>query len=623
VLRKISEMKKQKIFSTALYSIIWLLTLFAWIPPNANAQADGDVISVAWSPDGTRIVGGGTDGLLRIWDTEGQKVLDITGLTGFVRSVDWSPDGTKIVSGGDDETIRVWDSYNGELLATLVGHQDGIQGVDWSPDGSMIAGASFNDLENLRVWDANTYQQIAIHSSATLSDVFWSPDSTKLIAAASNGFLLIYNVNLGDPTGPSAIDGGYLTARWSPDGAKIAGGDSNGLIHIWDAFTYEPLSTLTGHTDGVHAIAFSPNSENLASASNDGTIRIWDVATGETIATFPKPVIFTTSISWSPDGCRLAFGGENGIVEIVDVFQDDAGECGQNVDSGGEAEPPIYSLAWSLDGSKIAVGRGGAPFVQIIDASTLTIIKDLSTISGTVFSLDWNQDGTKLAEVTIYGGHVWDVGTWEVVTSIPLTRLASVGWSPDGTKLAVSLIDDSVGIISAINGQVLSPMPSAGLFFDWSPDGTKLVSGSGYSNDIYISDIAAQERIMTLTGHTSGIETLDWSPDGTKIASGSNDNTVKIWDAATGELLLTKSTHTALVTAVAWRFDSIILASASSDGTIQIWDAVTGQELNTIQANDDLNALAWSPAGCSVAYAGDEVGVEIVEVFQDDNGVCE
>ena len=28
----------------------------------------------------------------------------------FIRTVNYSPDGTKIVSGGDDKTLKVWDS---------------------------------------------------------------------------------------------------------------------------------------------------------------------------------------------------------------------------------------------------------------------------------------------------------------------------------------------------------------------------------------------------------------------------------------------------------------------------------------------------------------------------------
>ena len=36
--------------------------------------------------------------------------------SGWIRSVAFSPDGTKIVSGSDDETIKVWDSGASQAL---------------------------------------------------------------------------------------------------------------------------------------------------------------------------------------------------------------------------------------------------------------------------------------------------------------------------------------------------------------------------------------------------------------------------------------------------------------------------------------------------------------------------
>ncbi len=72
------------------------------------------VNSVAFSPDGRRIVsGGGTNisGELKVWDAEsGQETLTLKGHTTYVTSLAFSPDGRRIVSGSGDKTLKVWDA---------------------------------------------------------------------------------------------------------------------------------------------------------------------------------------------------------------------------------------------------------------------------------------------------------------------------------------------------------------------------------------------------------------------------------------------------------------------------------------------------------------------------------
>ncbi|MGH3869317.1 MAG: WD40 repeat domain-containing protein, partial [Pseudonocardiaceae bacterium] len=72
------------------------------------------VWAVAWSPDGTRLLTGGTDSTARIWDaTTAQPLHQLTGHTGGVWAVAWSPDGTRLLTGGTDSTVRVWDATSG------------------------------------------------------------------------------------------------------------------------------------------------------------------------------------------------------------------------------------------------------------------------------------------------------------------------------------------------------------------------------------------------------------------------------------------------------------------------------------------------------------------------------
>ena len=65
---------------------------------------------MGWSPDGARLVSGGSDRTVRVWEADSGRLLHtLTGHTRRVSAVGWSPDGSRLVSGGSDRTVRVWE----------------------------------------------------------------------------------------------------------------------------------------------------------------------------------------------------------------------------------------------------------------------------------------------------------------------------------------------------------------------------------------------------------------------------------------------------------------------------------------------------------------------------------
>ena len=57
---------------------------------------------------------------MKIWDAvSGQLSRTFAGHTSRVMSVAFTPDGKRIVSGGLDRTIKIWDIASGQLLRTL------------------------------------------------------------------------------------------------------------------------------------------------------------------------------------------------------------------------------------------------------------------------------------------------------------------------------------------------------------------------------------------------------------------------------------------------------------------------------------------------------------------------
>lgn len=64
--------------------------------------------------------------------------MRLKGHTDEVLSVAFSPDGRRILTGSSDGTARLWDAASGDELLTLEGHEPGVSFVAFSSDGSKV-----------------------------------------------------------------------------------------------------------------------------------------------------------------------------------------------------------------------------------------------------------------------------------------------------------------------------------------------------------------------------------------------------------------------------------------------------------------------------------------------------
>ena len=128
------------------------------------------VTSVAFSPDGQRIVTGSRDQTAKVWEAaSGRELLTLKGHSAAISSVAFSPDGQRIVTGSEDQTAKVWEAASGKELLTLKGHSAAICSVAFSPDGQRIVTGS--DDQTAKVWEAASGKELLTlkgHSDADL-----------------------------------------------------------------------------------------------------------------------------------------------------------------------------------------------------------------------------------------------------------------------------------------------------------------------------------------------------------------------------------------------------------------------------------------------------------------------
>ncbi|KAH7917380.1 WD40 repeat-like protein [Leucogyrophana mollusca] len=174
-------------------------------PGREPLKCGGNVFSVVFSPDGSRIAAGLGDGYFQVIEiSTGECVVGpIKGHTrGIVSSVVYSPDGRLLITASRDQSIRVWDSKTGiEVGKPMLGHDNYVNCISITADGRRIASAG--EDATVRVWDLETRLQVghSFHVDHWVNSVEFSPDNRYIISDNGKN-----NVYLWDTESP-AIQG--------------------------------------------------------------------------------------------------------------------------------------------------------------------------------------------------------------------------------------------------------------------------------------------------------------------------------------------------------------------------------------------------------------------------------
>jgi WD40 repeat protein/predicted KAP-like P-loop ATPase len=305
--------------------------------PMIFARLESAVNSVAFSPDGRKIIAGLGDGTLQLFEAISGKTIGkpFQGHEDNVRSVAFSPDGKVIVSGSKDKTLRLWN-LQGNQIGNSFGHDRTVSSVTFSPDGKAIVSGSAN---RLRLWDlqGNQIGNPFLVNSAVYSVAF-SPDGKAIISGSDKRDwrlllpiggdtfdILISGLEVslrlwdlqGNQIGSSfGHDRTVRSVTFSPDGKVIVSGSDDKTIRLWDLQGNQIGNPFLGHKSFVTSVAFSPEGKVIVSGSYDKTIRLWDLQGNQIGNPFLGHKSFVTSVAFSPDGKAIISGSYDKTIRL-------------------------------------------------------------------------------------------------------------------------------------------------------------------------------------------------------------------------------------------------------------------------------------------------------------------
>jgi WD40 repeat protein len=321
------------------------------------------------------------------------------------------------------------------------------------------------------------------------------------------------------------LDDHAIGAAWSPDGSRLAAAAVGGPVAIFDATSGHRMATIPGHNFGTTSLSWRFDGGAIATGGQDGTVRIWEPESAGLLhaldagAGWVEAVAFATHRDWlvSAAGRKLRLWNSKG--ELVtdyaphpSTISDVAWQIGEPyfttaaygqlaIFRPGEPQPykkfewkgSILRVVWSPDSNYVATGNQDASVHFWYRRSGKDL--EMSGYSAKVRELAWDATSRYLATGGSPVVTVWDCG----------------GKGPAGTRPIQ--LDGHNALPTALAYQHKGPLLASGCRTGrvclWSP---------AKGEDLLFS--------ATLDGE---ITRLSWSPDDRLLAAATSEGAIRVY----------------------------------------------------------------------------------------------
>ncbi len=540
----------------------------------------GYVSAVAISQDGQMLVSGGEDGIIILWNADGQQIAELKGHTGSIIGLAMVPATRNLLSSSSDGSMILWDletrqrimAYDpvGSPITDLAIALKVPRAVSGHLDGSVVMWDLASPHPLYRVIQEESIAAVAINSDA--SRIYLTMGIMK------DAYLRMLDGNDGAKIQQYSFPPSSSALELSADETYLLIPYRSYLIQF-NVNKWSQEASLLGPDLDIRALSISQDGRLAISGTVDGEVRVWNLGEQLDIQKFHFPNDGgLNAFDVSPDGKYLglsdaAIDGVNQPV-LWNISQDSV------VTTYGGFNGSIYpgGLKISPDGHYLAVAGvrhdTSAPLVMVWDLQSAGIICQWEDFHAVGRAVAFSPDSAHLL-----------AGSQDTVTKLGELILYNIH------TCQVERIFDPKGDVAAIA---------------FNANGMRAITGAGYYGRVILWDIATASEIRQFTydypGPTLG---LIFGPGGSTVLSTALDD-LYLWDVETGKVMRTFTGNAPFSWTVDLSSDNKYVASGTMDGTVILWDFLTAKELNRISFPDTIYHVAFSPDGGTLYAASSD-----------------